>query len=52
MLIGPRWASYNLGIFLCIRCGGIHRKLGTHISRVSTAEEKEHLLKELKINNN
>ena len=22
---GPRWASWNLGIFLCIRCAGIHR---------------------------
>ncbi|KAI9137256.1 hypothetical protein BKA69DRAFT_937576 [Paraphysoderma sedebokerense] len=33
---GPRWASYNLGVFLCIRCGGLHRKLGTHISRVKS----------------
>ncbi|KAL1924181.1 uncharacterized protein VTP21DRAFT_7216 [Calcarisporiella thermophila] len=33
---GPRWASYNLGIFLCIRCGGIHRKMGTHISKVKS----------------
>lgn len=24
----PRWASWNLGIFLCIRCAGIHRNLG------------------------
>jgi stromal membrane-associated protein len=31
--IGPRWASWNLGIFLCIRCAGIHRNLGVHISR-------------------
>lgn len=30
----PRWASTNLGIFLCISCSGIHRKLGTHISQV------------------
>ena len=30
---GPRWASWNLGIFLCIRCAGIHRNLGVHISR-------------------
>ena len=25
---GPRWCSTNLGIFLCIRCSGIHRKMG------------------------
>lgn len=33
-LSGPRWASWNLGIFLCIRCAGIHRNLGVHISKV------------------
>jgi stromal membrane-associated protein len=32
----PRWASHNLGIFLCISCAGIHRKLGTHISKVKS----------------
>lgn len=26
--------SLNLGVFLCIDCGGIHRKLGTHISQL------------------
>ena len=30
----PRWASTNLGVFVCIACSGIHRKLGTHISQV------------------
>ncbi|XP_032570486.1 stromal membrane-associated protein 2 [Drosophila sechellia] len=33
---GPRWASWNLGMFLCIRCAGIHRNLGVHISRVKS----------------
>ncbi|KAI8985893.1 hypothetical protein BDB01DRAFT_842754 [Pilobolus umbonatus] len=32
----PRWASYSLGIFLCIRCASLHRKMGTHISRVKS----------------
>jgi len=29
----PQWASANLGLFICIVCAGIHRNLGTHISR-------------------
>jgi hypothetical protein len=26
----------QLGIFLCMRCGALHRKLGTHISKVKS----------------
>lgn len=33
---GPRWASWNIGVFLCIRCAGIHRNLGVHISKVKS----------------
>ncbi|KAK6529716.1 hypothetical protein TWF281_008879 [Arthrobotrys megalospora] len=32
----PGWASWSLGIFLCLRCAAIHRKLGTHISKVKS----------------
>ena len=28
------WTSINLGIVLCIECSGIHRSLGTHISKI------------------
>ncbi|KAL8918101.1 MAG: hypothetical protein Q9208_007541 [Pyrenodesmia sp. 3 TL-2023] len=32
----PGWASWSLGIFLCMRCASLHRKLGTHISKVKS----------------
>lgn len=34
----PRWASWNLGCFICIRCSGVHRSMGTHISRVKSVD--------------
>ncbi|KAJ4322359.1 ARF GAP with effector function(s) [Neodidymelliopsis sp. IMI 364377] len=34
----PRWASWNLGVFICIRCSGIHRGMGTHISKVKSVD--------------
>ncbi|KAF2863511.1 ArfGap-domain-containing protein [Piedraia hortae CBS 480.64] len=32
----PSWASWSLGVFLCVRCAAIHRKLGTHVSKVKS----------------
>ncbi|KAF7762466.1 hypothetical protein Agabi119p4_9059 [Agaricus bisporus var. burnettii] len=32
----PRWASHNLGVFICVGCASIHRKIGTHISKVKS----------------
>ncbi|GAB7329274.1 hypothetical protein MBLNU13_g01081t1 [Cladosporium sp. NU13] len=34
----PRWASWNIGVFICIRCSGIHRSMGVHISRVKSVD--------------
>ncbi|KAL7044028.1 hypothetical protein ACKWTF_001746 [Chironomus riparius] len=30
----PEWASLNLGVLICIECSGIHRNMGSHISKV------------------
>ncbi|SMQ50104.1 unnamed protein product [Zymoseptoria tritici ST99CH_3D1] len=34
----PRWASWNIGVFICIRCSGIHRGMGTHVSKVKSVD--------------
>ena len=32
-VVGTVWSSVNLGVFTCMRCGSLHRALGTHISK-------------------
>lgn len=52
----PRWASWSLGVFICIKCAGIHRSLGTHISKVKSVDldtwKEEHLEKLISLKNN
>lgn len=30
-------SSYS-GVFVCIRCSGVHRSMGTHISKVKSVD--------------
>ncbi|XP_010294011.1 PREDICTED: arf-GAP with SH3 domain, ANK repeat and PH domain-containing protein 1, partial [Phaethon lepturus] len=32
----PTWLSINLGILICIKCSGIHREMGVHLSRIQS----------------
>ncbi|KAL2827399.1 hypothetical protein BDW59DRAFT_57096 [Aspergillus cavernicola] len=34
--MNPGWATWNIGAFLCMRCAALHRKMGTHISKVKS----------------
>ncbi|AQZ14686.1 GTS1 (YGL181W) [Zygosaccharomyces parabailii] len=52
----PRWASWSLGVFVCIKCAGVHRSLGTHISKVKSVDldiwKEEHLVVLVKMRSN
>ncbi|XP_069377347.1 arf-GAP with GTPase, ANK repeat and PH domain-containing protein 1 isoform X6 [Paralichthys olivaceus] len=45
----PDWASLNLGALICIECSGIHRNLGTHLSRVRSLDLDEWPLELIKV---
>ncbi len=30
----PDWVSVNMGVIMCIECSGVHRTLGSHVSKV------------------
>ncbi|CAJ2677257.1 ADP-ribosylation factor GTPase-activating protein AGD12-like [Trifolium pratense] len=30
----PKWASANIGVFVCLKCCTVHRSLGTQISKI------------------
>ena len=34
----PKWASLNNGVFLCLKCAGIHRSLGSEITSIRSLQ--------------
>ncbi|XP_069081654.1 arf-GAP with GTPase, ANK repeat and PH domain-containing protein 1 isoform X4 [Pleurodeles waltl] len=45
----PDWASLNLGALMCIECSGIHRNLGTHLSRVRSLDLDDWTMELIKV---
>jgi hypothetical protein len=35
----PGWASISCGVFICMRCAGVHRGIGVHVSKVGVRRE-------------
>uniref|UniRef100_A0A8C2WKX9 ArfGAP with dual PH domains 2 n=1 Tax=Cyclopterus lumpus TaxID=8103 RepID=A0A8C2WKX9_CYCLU len=48
----PQWASYKLGVFVCLNCSGIHRSLCSRVKSVTLDFWEDELVEFMKSNGN
>ncbi|XP_056263200.1 arf-GAP with dual PH domain-containing protein 1 isoform X2 [Pseudoliparis swirei] len=48
----PHWASYKLGVFVCLTCSGIHRSLCSRVKSVTLDFWEDELVEFMKSNGN
>ncbi|XP_035470355.1 arf-GAP with dual PH domain-containing protein 2 isoform X2 [Scophthalmus maximus] len=48
----PDWASYKLGVFVCLNCSGIHRSLSSQVKSIKLDFWEDELVEFMKLNGN
>ncbi|KAK2833564.1 hypothetical protein Q5P01_017453 [Channa striata] len=48
----PEWASYKLGVFLCLNCSGVHRSLSSQVKSIKRDFWEDKLVEFMKSNGN
>ncbi|XP_061893282.1 arf-GAP with dual PH domain-containing protein 2-like isoform X3 [Entelurus aequoreus] len=48
----PDWASYKLGLFVCLNCSGIHRNLSSRVKSIKLDNWEDELVELMKSNGN
>ncbi|XP_061829430.1 arf-GAP with dual PH domain-containing protein 2 [Nerophis lumbriciformis] len=48
----PDWASYKLGLFVCLNCSGIHRNLSSPVKSIKLDNWEDELVELMKSNGN
>ncbi|CAJ1076601.1 arf-GAP with dual PH domain-containing protein 2 [Xyrichtys novacula] len=48
----PEWASYKLGVFVCLNCSGIHRSLSSRVKSIKLDFWEDELVEFMKSNGN
>ncbi|KAE8664568.1 ADP-ribosylation factor GTPase-activating protein AGD12 [Hibiscus syriacus] len=43
----PKWASTNIGVFICGKCCDVHKSLGTHVSKVMSVTLDEWTIEQI-----